>query len=159
MSLELFVLSDRKLSSIEEWRRAIDAAGFALTLDTERSIENLEGHLPARWNGEPAGFECDHWDAREVMRENGDIDFGRGWAHALAFRWGADLKACVGAYMAAAAYAAATGGVVFDGEEGKVKTPKESLETARRIEAEIPVIEARLKEMLSNIAAGKPTGS
>ena len=42
MSIEIFVLSDRKLGSIAEWQRAIDREGFDLKLDTSRPIEDTE---------------------------------------------------------------------------------------------------------------------
>lgn len=157
--MEIYVLSASMLSSVEEWQRAIDAEGFGLKLDTARALKDLHGHLPAWWKGEPAGFACDLWSARDVMQEHAGVDFGREWTYALAFRWGADLKACVGAYMAAAAYAAATGGLVFDTAECRVKTPEQACETARRIEAETPEIEARLRDVLSGLAGGRPTGS
>ena len=89
------------------------------------------------------------------MAEYPDVHFGRPWAHALAFRWGADLKACASAYMAATAYAAASEGVVFDCEELKIKTPKQARETVRKIEAELPMFEARMKEIVRDILVGK----
>jgi len=47
MSIEIFVLSDRRLGTIEEWQKAIDAEGFDLRLDVSRPIEDLSGYLPA----------------------------------------------------------------------------------------------------------------
>ena len=116
MSIEMFVLSDRKLGSIAEWQQAIDAEGFDLKLDTSRPIEALSGHLPARRGEQHAGFECDHWDAAEILDLDTDIDFGRRWTQCLAFRFGGDFYALWGANAAAAAYARATDGVVFDAE-------------------------------------------
>ena len=155
--MEIYVLSDKRLSSMEEWQQAIDKEGFDLRIAADRSFETLKGHLPAWWKEKRAGFECDHWDARELMAECHDVHFGRQWAHALAFRWGADLKACISAYMAATAYAAASEGVIFDCEEGKTKTPEQARETARKIEAEFPTFEARMNEILREITTGKST--
>lgn len=141
MSIEIFALSDRRLGSIAEWQQAINAAGFDLRLDTSRSFENLSGHLPAYRGEQHAGFECDHWDPLDVMDEetNGaDIDFGRRWTQALAFRFGGDYHALWGAYVAAAAYAKATDGVVFDGESGEVFPPDEAAATARDLERRLP---------------------
>jgi len=39
MSIEIYVLYDQRLASMAEWQQAIDAAGFALRSDTERSFE------------------------------------------------------------------------------------------------------------------------
>lgn len=126
-----------------------------MRLGADKSLETLGGHLPAWWKGQPAGFECDHWDAYELMTEFREVDFGRQWAHALAFRWGADLKACLGAYIAATAYAVASDGIVFDCEEGRIKTPEQARETSRKIEAEIPMFEDRMKEILGKLAADR----
>jgi hypothetical protein len=140
MSIEIFVLSDRRLSSIGEWQRAIDTAGFNLKLDTSRPFEALSGHLPAHRGGEHAGFECDHWNPKDVMDEEycGAIDFGRPWTQALAFRFGGDFHALWGAYAAAAAYASATAGVVFDSESGEVLPPDAAVDAARDIERNLP---------------------
>src|SRR5437763_1035537 len=105
MSMEIYVLSNMRLASIDDWQQAIDAEGFGLRLSADTPFEAVRGHLPAWWGDKQAGFECDHWEASELMHEHPEINFGRRWAHALAFRWGADLYACQGANMAATAYA------------------------------------------------------
>jgi hypothetical protein len=134
MSIEIYVLSDRQLASIAEWQQAIDREGFALRLSTQCPFEALRGHLPAQWGDKHAGFECDHWKGSEVIDESPDVEFGRRWEHALAFRFGGDFGALLGAYAAAAAYARATDGVVFDGESGEVLTPEKAAQTAREFE-------------------------
>jgi hypothetical protein len=154
MSMEIYVLSDRPLSSMDEWQRAIAKEGSSLRISADRPIETLKGHLPAWWEEKRVGFECDHWDVRQIMAEYPDALFGRPWAHALAFRWGADLRACASAYMAATADAAASEGVVFDCEELKIKVPKQARETVRKIEAELPMFEARMKEIVREIMTG-----
>ena len=137
MSIEIFVLSDRKLASMAEWQQAIDQEGFDLKLDQSRPIEKLSGHLPAQRAGAHAGFECDHFDPAELLdaEELADVDFGHRWTQMLAFRFGGDFFALFGASAAAAAYARATGGVVFDGESGEVMQPDRAAEVARDNEA------------------------
>ncbi len=134
MSIEIYVLSDRALGSIAEWQRAIDAEGFDLRLDTSRPFEALSRHLPAQRGERHAGFECDHWDPADIMEGCSDLDFGHPWTKALAFRFGGDYYAAWGAYAAAAAYARATDGVVFDGEEGAVFTADKIVAVARDLE-------------------------
>ena len=77
-------------------------------------------------------------DGRSMAQVFADIDFGRRWTQALAFRFGGDYHALWGAFAAAAAYARATGGVVFDGESGEVMPPDEAAATARDIERRLP---------------------
>ena len=134
MSIEIFVLSDRRLGTIEEWQKAIAAEGFDLRLDVSRPIEDLSGYLPAHKGDRLAGFECDHWDMEDVLEGSPDVDFGRRWDETLAFRVGGSFHELWGAYVAAAAYARATGGAVFDSEEGKVLTPDEAAQVARSSE-------------------------
>jgi len=139
MSIEIFVMSDRRLGSIAEWQKAIEQEGFALRLDASRPFETLSGHLPA-WRGSvPAGFECNHWDPAELLDDDNlaDIDFGRRWTQTLAFRFGGDFLALWGAFAAATAYARATGGVVFDGEAGEIFTADTAAEVTRDIELEL----------------------
>jgi hypothetical protein len=73
-----------------------------------------------------------------MRRVTADFDFGRRWTQALAFRFGGDYYALWGAYAAAAAYAKATGGVVFDGESGEVLAPDKAAEVARDLERDLP---------------------
>jgi hypothetical protein len=139
LSIEIFVMSDRRLSSIAEWQKAIEQEGFNLRLDASRPFEALQGHLPAWRGGEPAGFECDHWDPADLLDDDNlaDVDFHRRWTQTLAFRFGGDFLALWGAFAAAAAYARATGGVVFDGEGGEILTPDKAAEVARDVELEL----------------------
>ena len=57
------------------------------------------------------------------------------------------MPGCAAAYCAAAAYAAAVNGVMFDPQEGPVMTPDQALDLARETEAGVPKIERRLAEM------------
>jgi hypothetical protein len=134
MSIEIFVLSDKRLGSIAEWQQAIDAEGFGLRLDTARTFDQLSGHLPAHRGEQHAGFECDHWNPKDVMEDYNHIDFGRAWTQALAFRFGGDFHALWGAYAAAAAYARATEGALFDSESGEVLPSDKAAEAARDLE-------------------------
>ena len=148
MSIEIFVMSDRRLGSIAEWQKAIEQEGFNLRLDASRPLEAIGGHLPAlrtssmtlpSFGSEPAGFECDHSDPADLLDDDdlADIDFHRRWSQTLAFRFGGDFLALWGAFAAATAYARATGGVVFDGEAREVLTPDKAAEIVRDVELEL----------------------
>jgi hypothetical protein len=137
MSIEIFVLSDRKLASIDEWQEAIDREGFDLKLDRSGTFAALSGHLPAHRGEQHAGFECDHWDPADIIDTCDDIDFGRRWTMCLAFRFGGDFYALWGANAAAAAYARATDGVVFDSESGEVCQPDRAVELTRQLERDL----------------------
>ncbi|HEY2227360.1 MAG TPA: hypothetical protein VGI22_06375 [Xanthobacteraceae bacterium] len=103
--------------------------------------------MPAHSGESKTGFECCHDDAHELLAAYGAFDFGRPWKFVLLFRWGANLAACLAAYMAASADAKATDGVVFDAEEGRILTPQQALDRARQIEKDLPAVQAELDRM------------
>jgi len=74
--MELCVLSDRRLSSITEWQNAIEAEGFPLILSQATPFDQLSGGLAAMLGDKRTGFECDHWDASEVITEAPEVEFG-----------------------------------------------------------------------------------
>jgi len=138
MSLEFSVLSDRRLTTTAEWQQAIDAEGFPLRLDPACVLAEANGFFPAHFGDKLTGFECSHDDAGQLIDEYSDIDFGRRWAYALGLRIMGDFDELRAAFMAAAAYARATGGVVWDGESGEVMSPDRAAEVARDIDADAP---------------------
>lgn len=127
MSMEISVLSDVQLNSMSEWQQAIDAEGFALRLSGNRSFAKLGGFLPSYLQNEKTAFECHHVPAKELIDTYDNIEFGHDWKYALAFVWGGNLAEMQAAWMAAASYAQATGGVVFDEEAGELLKPSEAL--------------------------------
>jgi hypothetical protein len=153
MAMEMHVLSDRRLNSIAEWQRAIDAETFPLRLDSSVQFNSAEGFLPSRLVDKITGFECYHDDANHTMNFLGVSNFGHRWKYALGFRWRGDAAELQAAWMAATAYAAATGGIVFDHEEGKVFTPPQARETVRDIVRDLPAMEAILQEIKKKFAA------
>lgn len=147
MSMELFVLSDMRLASIDAWQQAIDAGGFPLRLSSDRPFEKLRGVLPARLNDRQTAFECGHWDLGDLVETYVDIDFGHRWKCVLSFRWGSNVYDGIAAYMAGSAYARASGGVVFDCEEGKIISPERAGEIAGELEQGIPLMEEAMRRM------------
>lgn len=153
MSMEMFVLSDRRLSSMAVWQKAVDQSGVSLRLSMETPFAKLQGALPVVLEQRQTAFECDHWNAGELIADTPGVDFGRAWACALAFRWGGDVYAGASAYAAAAAYAVATGGVVLDCQEGKLISAERATEISRELaqsEALIDEAVRRVMERLQN---------
>jgi hypothetical protein len=153
MSMELYVLSSGLLASMKQWQRAIDTEGFALQLPVKKPIDQLKGLLPVTSGRTETGFECDHWDPRDLKTIAANINF-ENWRHVLAFRWGADFNAGAAAYMAATAYARATSGVVFDCEEGAILTPDRTAEIVRELKQAKPLIEEAVRRVKERF---KPT--
>lgn len=154
MSMELYILSDARLTSIAHWQRAIDADRSELRLSDQRPLADLHGTLPVVLNGKSTSFECDHWNPSDVVKNAPEIYFGRRWKYALAFRWGGDIDASVAAHAASAAYARATGGVILDCEEGKIISPKRALEISAEIAGSRAQIEAAVRMVIANFQKG-----
>ena len=148
MSMELYILSNRRLSSIGEWQRAIDVQGFPLQLSDWAPFATVHGALPVKFRDKATSFECDHCNAKQVIAEWSAIDFGRHWQHALAFRWGGDTYAGAAAYLAGSAYAQATGGVLLDCEEAKIISARRAAEIGFDLERSIPMIEAAVRKVV-----------
>jgi hypothetical protein len=126
MSMEMYVFSDRELDTVSDWQAAIDAEGYPLQLSADVQLKTHSGFLPMHLRGELTGFECDREDAAELIQACPRIDFGHPWKFALGFRWlGSKESELLAAWMAGTAYAHASGGVIFDGETGKIFTPVE----------------------------------
>lgn len=152
MAMELWVLSDKQLASIAEWQTAIDAAEFPLVLSDGRPLHEINGFLPARLRTQPTGFECSRWPAAEFMRDMSMVDFGHAWRYALALRWRANFNELRAAWIAGAAYAGATDGIVFDDQEGKIRNAAEARATARReYEAPDPIIGSSIDRVLQKL--------
>lgn len=135
MSMELWVFSDRQLSSIAEWQGAIDAEKYPLKLSDETPFERLNGFLPCYLRGELTGFECYHDDAAEFMRNNSDLASGNNWNYVLSFRWlGSKENEALAAWMAGTAYARATNGVIFNDQDDRSRNAQEAHEVVHDIE-------------------------
>jgi hypothetical protein len=147
MAMELFVLSDEQLNSVVEWQAAIDGEGYPLRLDGNLPIESLKGFLRAQLRDTKTGFECNVWPAGEFMREMSGVHFGHEWKHVLAFRWDGNLSQVPAVWMAAAAYAKATNGVVFDEEGGKIRSAADAQTVVGDVEREMPEMEALLRDL------------
>jgi hypothetical protein len=153
MAMELQILSDRRLSTIGEWQNAIAAESFRLQLSDKTVLDAVDGFLPSHLDGKLTGFECNFWDAHEVMAEHPGVDFGRDWKYALALRWlGSKRDEMLAAWMAATAYARATDGVVFDELDGKIRAASQALEIVRDLESDDQrIVDAAVTEALRRL--------
>jgi hypothetical protein len=146
--MELEVFSDRRLALTAEWQRAIDAEGFSLRLDAAVELEHVRGVVSAMLGDKRIQFECFHDDADKAMQELGSGHFNRRWRAAIGFRWlGSSIDELQAAWMAATAYAAATGGVVFDCESRKVLTLQQARGAVGGIVRDVPRMEAIVEEI------------
>lgn len=147
MSMQMCVLSDTQLESTAEWQQAIDAESLPLRLCYEKPLTQAAGFLPAYLGDKLTGFECRHREIEEIIETYPEIDFGHSWKYAMALIWGGDLDQMQAAMIAAAAYARATAGVVFDEAAGEILTPPQAVQAVRDIARDMPKVEAILRDL------------
>lgn len=82
-----------------------------------------------------------------MIESRGAIDFGREWAHGLAF-YTKEFEELLVGYVAAAAYAKASGGIVFDPQQSLVMSPLRAFEMAGELEREIPKAQEAMQAVL-----------
>jgi hypothetical protein len=151
--MELHVMSDTRLESTDAWQRAIDAEGFPLRLSPDVKFRMARGFFPALLRGKLTGFECFHDNAHKTQQFLGWSQFDHPWKFALGFRWIAREAEQLAAWMAGTAYARATGGVVFDPEQGKVLSPGEATDVVGQIERDAPLVEAAIHEIMRRLTS------
>src|SRR5580692_8330919 len=152
MSMQICVLADSRLSSVAEWQQAIDAEEFPLRLSGPEPGRNLA----ARLRDEETSIEYGIYDFGELRDTCKHVNFGRDWKYVIAFTWSSDFAEEIASWMAATAYARATGGIIFDEQEGKLFTPAESLEITWGIERRRPELEAVLRNYVEQLLAKSP---
>lgn len=137
MSMEIYVISSRRLLSIQEWQQAVDKYDFPIIFDPDIDFEKVRGFLPLQLRGRLSGFECNHWAIEDIAETYSEIQLDPSSKHVLAFRWGGNYDELISVTQASAAYAVATGGLVFDPQEGEVLSNERSIEMAKKIEKEV----------------------
>jgi hypothetical protein len=118
--IESIVLSNNKLFDIAQWQQAIDASLYSLELDTPIPFESLDGYISVKWKKTSSdrtpmktGFDCRHVPVDAAATGANFQRPSDTYLYALAIGWDDDLLPKVSAWIAAAAYAAATGGVIL----------------------------------------------
>jgi hypothetical protein len=127
MSVDIFILSNRTLPDTATWQKAIDEQGHDLILHADISLATHTGFLPAVTGEDETGFECSAMPIDEIREMFPDADLGGSWSNALVIYYGGDVAEGYAANVSAAAYAKATGGVVFDPQGGSVYSEADSL--------------------------------
>lgn len=157
MAMEMHVFSDRRLNSMAEWQRALDLETYPVQFVSGIRFESARGLVPATLNGQQTGFEFYHDAAAEMIDHYGRDNFPNRWAYALGFRWRGDLAEFQAAWMAATAYARATGGVIFDPQAGRSYSAAEAADVVKDIERSLPAVEAAIRETVEKMTTGRST--
>ena len=155
MSMEICVLSDSRLTSIEQWQRAIDAEGFPLQLSDGDLLDRDGGCLTAQLRDKRTSIEYRIEGFRRLKDFYRDINFGYDWKYVVALPWIRGFDGLAAAWMAATAYARATQGVIFDPQEGKLFNSEQALKVIQDTEGTRPQAEAVLRNFMQPLSAKK----
>lgn len=159
MSIEIFVLSDFRLSSMAEWQKSIDAEGFPLRLPLDKPLAEVGGGDPtAQLRGKDTRIEYSVLSLEDLREgSSGNFNFGHDWKYVLAFIFGGSFAEGTAAWMAATAYARATGGVVFEDQENKLFSPEQARKIANDFDRTKPEMEAMMENIKQEILSRKNT--
>lgn len=153
MSMEIYLLTDEEVPTTQAWQKAIDALEFDVRFVDEQSLHADEVRLRAACKDKPVLMELERTSLAKVRETFPDVAFPDDVACVHALHWSKTLEGGLAAYQAAAAYLGLVKGLMIDTEEGKLKTPDDAIELARKMAAEMPMLEAAMAEILAKIVA------
>ncbi len=152
MSMEIYLLTDEAVPTTQAWQAAVDALAFDIRFVDEQSLQANEVRLRAECKGKPVLVELERAGLARVCAIFPDVAFPDHVSCVHALYWNKTLEGGLAAYQAAAAYLGLVNGLMIDTEEGKLKTRDEAIELARKMSAEMPMLEAAMAEILAKIA-------
>jgi len=133
MSIEMHVLFRGKLPSKAALMRALRELGFPFTLKPATgSLERQNGYMPMLLRRDETGVEFDVFDDPAALAEFADLGIDPSLSRVANFRWAGDTQEMVAGLCCAAALARLVNGVVFDSEEGTLRSVDEAIAFARR---------------------------
>jgi hypothetical protein len=149
MSMEIYLLTNEAVPTTQAWQKAIEALGFDVRFLKEQSLRAKETPLPAEIQGKTILLELLQTNLNDLRETFPGTTFPEHVGHVHILRWSMTLEGVAAAHQAAAAYLGLVKGLMIDTEEGKLKTPDEAIELARRVTADIVVAEAALRKIVS----------
>lgn len=148
MSMEMSLLTNEAVPTTQAWQKAIDALGFDVRFLKEQSLQAKETPLPAEIQGKTVLLELLQVKLNDLRETFPGTAFPEQVSHVHTLRWTMTFEGGAAAYQAAAAYLGLVKGLMIDTEEGKLKTPDEAIDLARRVTADIVVAEAALRKFV-----------
>jgi hypothetical protein len=133
MSMETHVFFRGKMPSKPALSRALKQLGFPYTIKpVAGSLEKQSGYMPMMLWDEETGVEFEVLDEPSDIAEFANVGVDPSFDRVANFRWGGNMQECGAGMCCAAALAKLLNGVVFDEAEGKLFSPDEAAELARK---------------------------
>lgn len=152
MSMEIYLLTDEAVLTTQAWQVAVDALEFDIRFVDEQSLQTNEIRLRAECKGKPVLIELERTSLARVRGIFPDVAFPDRVSCVHALYWSKTLEVGLAAYQAAAAYLGLVKGLMIDTEESKLKTRDGAIELARKMSAEMPMLEAAMADILARMA-------
>lgn len=153
MSMEIYLLTDEAVPTTQAWQVGLDALAFDVRFVDEKSLTADEVRLRAACRDKPVLMELERASLAKVRETFSDVALPDHVSCVHALYWSKTLEGGLAAYQAAAAYLGLVKGLMIDTEERKLKTTDGAIELARKMSAEMPMLEAAMAEILAKIAA------
>jgi hypothetical protein len=129
-----FFVRDEKLPTVSQWQAALDGAGVGIVLEDIGDLRKHTGYLPARFRGQPSGFEWSYGPLAENF--GGDAPDGlNGRKHVINCVTHSDMTELLCGLVACSVLSQVADGVFLDEESGSVVTADQALQMALGIEA------------------------
>lgn len=144
MSMEIYLLTDAAVPTTHAWQGAIDALGFDARFLDDKPLQTKEVRLRAEYLKMPVLMEISRSSVAELRETFSRVAFPEHIAHVHILRWSISFEGTIAAYQAAAAYVGLVKGLMIDSEEGKLKTPDQTIELARGMAADMAVAQDAL---------------
>jgi hypothetical protein len=153
MSMEIYLLTNDTVPSMETWQKAVDALQFDVRFEDHHELPG-EIRLKAECQGQPVFMELSRVDLAYIRDTFPNVMFPDNVKHIHVLRWAMSFAGSAAAYQAAAAYLGLVKGLMIDTEEAKLKTPDAAIELAREMAERMPMLEAEIKKLFGK-SAGK----
>jgi hypothetical protein len=130
-----FFVRDEKLPTISEWQSALDRAGVDIVLEDVGDLRKHTGYLPARYRGQPSGFEWLYGPLAENF--GGDAPDGlNGRVHVINCVTHSDMTELVCGLVACSVLSQVADGLFLDDESGGIVSADQALKMALGIESQ-----------------------
>lgn len=147
MSMEIYFLSDREVSSTRAWQQAIDALGFDVRFPDDKPLQINDVRLRAECLKKPVLMELSRIDLGELRETFSRVVFPEQVTYVRVLRWGLNFEGTVAAYQAAAAYVGLVRGLMIDSDEGKLRASGDAIELARVVATDVSVAQDALAKI------------
>lgn len=152
MSMEIYLLTNETIPSLEAWQGAVDALKFEVRFVDQQELPTKEIRIKAECHGKPVLLEVERTNLADVRDTFPNVEFPDSVSFVHALRWSKTLEGGLAAYEAAAAYVGTVKGLMIDSEEGKLNTPTRSIKIARDMSAQMPMLQAAMARVLAKMS-------